>query len=236
MTKMCVVYIASSQCDGWCWCNDRAKTLWQVRVLSALSSKFCSSIRTVVTIDESSPVVPLVRGAELISPLGENKLDTGKMGSDPQYSKYPNLSHAQDIFVLTNRVAAESSKRASLKSLQNAITEEKMAPLYRYLAHPTEGILNASGEGSSRRATSRKANSALSSVARRRGSATFDFPWDQSLYEKLVSENEEEEESLKKEEEEAEEKAGDSEVQAAKGKRAEFFARTGDKVSFKTPE
>ena len=37
-------------------------------------------------------------------------------------------------------------------------------------------------------------------------------------------------ESFKKEEEEAEEKAGDSEVQAARGKRAEFFARICDKV------
>ena len=153
------------------------------------------------------------------------------MGSDPQYSKYPNLALAQDIFVLTNRVAPDSSKRVSLKNLQNAIAELKMAPLYRFLAHPTEGLLNASGEGSTRKPSGRHANSALSSIARRRGSATFDFPWDQKLYEKLAVENEEELEGIKKEEEEAEEKAGDSEVQAAKGKRAEFFARIGEKVS-----
>ena len=34
----------------------------------------------------------------------------------------------------------------------------------------------------------------------------------------------------KKEEEEAAEKAGETEVQAARGKRAEFWARVGDKV------
>ena len=154
------------------------------------------------------------------------------MGSDPQYSKYPNLSLAQDIFVLTNRVAPDASKKQSLKNLQNAIAEHKMAPLYRYLAHPAEGLLNASGEGSTKKPPVRKANSALSSIAKRRGSGTFDYPWDQALYDKLVVENQEELESFKVEEEEAEEKAGDSEVQAAKGKRAEFFARIGDKVFY----
>ena len=68
-------------------------------------------------------------------------------------------------------------------------------------------------------------------VARRRSSGTFDFPWDQALYEKLKAENEEELETFQKEEEDAEEKAGETEVQAAKGKRAEFWARVGDKVS-----
>ena len=67
-------------------------------------------------------------------------------------------------------------------------------------------------------------------VARRRGSGTFDFPWDDQLYEKLKAENEEELENFQKEEEEAEEKAGETEVQAARGKRAEFWARVGDKV------
>ena len=68
-------------------------------------------------------------------------------------------------------------------------------------------------------------------VARRRSSGTFSFPWDEALYEKLKAENEEELETFQKEEEDAEEKAGDTEVQAAKGKRAEFWARVGDKVS-----
>ena len=57
------------------------------------------------------------------------------------------------------------------------------------------------------------------------------FPWDEALYEKLVSENDEELETFKKEEGEAEEIAGDTEIQAAKGKKAEFWARVGDKVS-----
>lgn len=55
--------------------------------------------------------------------------------------------------------------------------------------------------------------------------------WDEPLYQKLKKENEEELEAFIKEEEEAEEKAGDTEVQAARGKRAEFWARIGDKAS-----
>ena len=56
------------------------------------------------------------------------------------------------------------------------------------------------------------------------------LPWDESLYESLKKENEEELQSFQKEEEEAAEKAGDTEVQAAKGKRAEFWARVCDRV------
>ena len=108
-----------------------------------------------------------------------------------------------------------------------------MAPLYRYLAHPVEGILNISGEGTARKTSvpaPRKANGAANMVARRRSSGTFSFPWDEALYEKLKAENEEELETFQKEEEDAEEKAGETEVQAAKGKRAEFWARVGDKA------
>ena len=57
-----------------------------------------------------------------------------------------------------------------------------------------------------------------------------DFPWDEQLYEKLKTENDEELESFQKEEDEAAEKAGDTEVQAARGKRAEFWARVCDQV------
>ena len=57
-----------------------------------------------------------------------------------------------------------------------------------------------------------------------------DFPWDEQLYEKLKAENDEELESFQKEEDEAAEKAGDTEVQAARGKRAEFWARVCDQV------
>lgn len=155
------------------------------------------------------------------------------MGSDPQYAKYPDLSLAQDIFALTNPSSTQNTRQTSLQKIQNAISEHKMAPLYRYLAHPADGILNASGEGSARRtsiSSSKRPNGTANMVARRRGSGTFDFPWDEQLYEKLKAENEEELESFQKEEEEAAEKAGDTEVQAARGKRAEFWARVGDKV------
>lgn len=143
------------------------------------------------------------------------------MGSDPQYAKYPDLSLAQHIFTLTNASATQTSRQTSLQKLQNAISEHKMAPLYRYLAHPSDGILNASGEGTTRKLSilnSRRLNGAASMVARRRGSGTFDFPWDDQLYEKLKAENEEELENFQKEEEEAEEKAGETEVQAARGR------------------
>lgn len=56
------------------------------------------------------------------------------------------------------------------------------------------------------------------------------LPWDESLYEQLKTDNEKELEEIQKEEEEAQEKAGETEVQAARGKRAEFWARVGDKV------
>ncbi|MCJ1231573.1 hypothetical protein MMC12_008250 [Toensbergia leucococca] len=154
------------------------------------------------------------------------------MGSDPQYAKYPDLSLAQDIFTLTNPSSTEPSRQISLKKLQDAISEHKMAPLYRHLAHPTEGVLNTSGEGSTRRTSSvssRKTNATSNIIASKKATSSPDFPWDEQLYEKLVVENEEEVETFTKEEEEAAEKAGETEVQAAKGKRAEFWARVGDK-------
>lgn len=154
------------------------------------------------------------------------------MGSDPQYAKYPNLSLTQDIFNLTNPAFSESSRQISLQKLQNAISEHKMAPLYRHLAHPSDGVLNNSGEGSSRPSNTapRNHNGALNILGSRRGTVKSELPWDEQLYEKLKAENEQELETFTKEEEEAAEKAGETEVQAAKGKRAEFWARVGDKV------
>lgn len=153
------------------------------------------------------------------------------MGSDPQYAKYPLLPLAQHIFTLTNPSAPKPSQQTSLKSLQDAITEHKMAPLYRHLAHPTEGLLNEGGASSSQQVKSlgRKL-SAVGLVASKHSIPKVDLPWDESLYEKLKKDNDEELEAFKKEEEEAAEKAGDTEVQAARGKRAEFWARVGDKV------
>lgn len=56
------------------------------------------------------------------------------------------------------------------------------------------------------------------------------LPWDESLYEELNKENEKELEAIQKEEDEATEKAGETEIQTARGKRAEFWTRVGDKV------
>ncbi|KAE8453205.1 hypothetical protein EG329_011272 [Mollisiaceae sp. DMI_Dod_QoI] len=152
------------------------------------------------------------------------------MGSDPQYAKYPLLPLAQHIFTLTNPSALKATQQTSLKSLQDAITEHKMAPLYRYLAHPVEGILNESGISTSHptKPLGRKP-SAAGMVASKHSIPKVDLPWDEALYEKLKKENDEELEGFKKEEDEAAEKAGDTEVQAARGKRAEFWARVGDK-------
>ena len=155
------------------------------------------------------------------------------MGSDPQYARYPNLSLAQDIFTLTNTSSTPTSRQTSLRKLQDAISEHQMAPLYRYLAHPTDGALNTSGEGSARKSSvssSRKPPPTTSILGSRRRSIDATLPWDEALYEKLKADNDEELEGFRKEEEEAAEKAGETEVLAAKGKRAEFFARIGDKV------
>lgn len=106
-----------------------------------------------------------------------------------------------------------------------------MAPLYRYLAHPSEGILNDAGVSSSHqpKPLGRKPSN-IGLVASKNSIPKINLPWDESLYEKLKKENDEELEGFKKEEEEAAEKAGETEVQAARGKRAEFWARVGDKV------
>ncbi|KAG7123593.1 26S proteasome non-ATPase regulatory subunit 6 like protein [Verticillium longisporum] len=58
---------------------------------------------------------------------------------------------------------------------------------------------------------------------------TINLPWDEDLYKQLKSENDAELEGIQKEEDEAVEQAGDTEVQAARGKRAEFWARVGEK-------
>jgi 26S proteasome regulatory subunit N7 len=151
--------------------------------------------------------------------------------SEPRFAKYPLLPLAQNIFTLTNPSAPKLNQEVSLKSLQDAISENKMAPLYKFLAHPTEGILNSSGQSASSQAVKplgRKPSVGM--VANKDAISHIDLPWDEILYEQLKKDNDEELESFRKEEEEAEEKAGDTEVQIARGKRAEFYARVGDKV------
>ena len=66
---------------------------------------------------------------------------------DPQYAKYPDLQLSQHIFQLSNPSASKPTRQTSLKYIQDAIQEHKMAPLYRHLAHPVDGILNVEGEG-----------------------------------------------------------------------------------------
>jgi 26S proteasome regulatory subunit N7 len=161
------------------------------------------------------------------------------MGSDPQYAKWPLLPLAQHVFTLTNPYASRSggvAQQLAAKALQDAISEHKMAPFYRYLAHPLEGILNAVGEGTSSSTSttagkplSRK-SSAVGMIATRAPTSSVSLPWDEELYQKLKEDNDRELEGYQKEEDEAVEKAGDVEVMAARGKRAEFWAKVGHKV------
>jgi len=152
---------------------------------------------------------------------------------DIQFAKYPDLSLSQHVFHITNPHSSERTQQASLLALQNAIKEHKMAPLYRHLAHPVDGILNVSGEGTAASPVvgiRRQSSSAHSLLASRRPSLHVSLPWDESMYEELTKENAVELEGIQKEEEEAVEKAGETEIQMARGKRAEFWTRIGEKV------
>ncbi|TGJ82765.1 hypothetical protein E0Z10_g5992 [Xylaria hypoxylon] len=156
------------------------------------------------------------------------------MGSDPQYAKWPLLPLSQHVFTLTNPYAARPAQQASVKSLQDAISEHKMAPLYKYLAHPTDGILNAAGEttqaaAAQQKPPSRKPSAAAGMMASGGPTAGVNLPWDEQVYRQLKADNDKELEEIQKEEDEAVEKAGDTEIMAARGKRAEFFAKIGDK-------
>ncbi|KAK2745128.1 hypothetical protein FQN57_004035 [Myotisia sp. PD_48] len=151
------------------------------------------------------------------------------MGSDPQYVRYPNLSLSQDIFNLSNPACPAATQQNSLKKLQNAIEEHKMAPLYRHLAHPTEGIFNISSDCQQPPTGSNKPVITSELLAARKSPVRVQLPWDESLYESLVADNKKELDDLQKEEDEAAEAAGDTEVQAARGKRAELWARVGDR-------
>lgn len=155
---------------------------------------------------------------------------------DSQFTAYPNLQLSQHIFHITNPSSSKQKQRASLTALQNAIKEQKMAPLYRHLAHPVDGIMNVRGEGSIRQPVTlrRPSSSATTLLATRRPSISMSLPWDEKLYEELKASNDEELETIQKEEDEATEKAGETEIQTARGKRAEFWTKVGDKVGFGT--
>ncbi|PNS15118.1 hypothetical protein CAC42_2347 [Sphaceloma murrayae] len=159
---------------------------------------------------------------------------------DPLYMKYPDLGLAQDVFTLASPSASQSSKHTALKKVQDAIQEHKMAPLYHYLAHPQTGKLNVAGESTSqgakadappllRRTTSINSSGIVGVLGGQQSLGGADLSWDEKTYESLKAENEKELEAIQKEEDEAVEKAGETEVQNAKGKRAEFYTRIGDK-------
>ncbi|KAM5346692.1 hypothetical protein ACJ41O_009697 [Fusarium nematophilum] len=153
------------------------------------------------------------------------------MGSDPQYAKWPLLPLSQHVFTLTNAYATKNAQQAAVKALQDAIAQDKMAPFYRYLAHPLDGVLNTIGEGGASapgRPLSRK-SSLVGMVATKPATTTISLAWDEGLYNQLNEDNNRELQEFQKEEDEAVEQAGDTEIMAAKGKRAEFWARVGDK-------
>ncbi|KAJ5287428.1 hypothetical protein N7478_003114 [Penicillium angulare] len=152
------------------------------------------------------------------------------MGSDPQFIKFPDLLVAQHVFNLSNPACVPSIRQSSLKKLQDVIKERKMAPFYRHLAHPTEGILNNAGEGATQHHVgTTKPLITSNMLASRKSPQNIDFPWDEKIYQSLLEDNKNELETFQKEEDQAEEAAGETEVQAARGKRAEFWARVGDK-------
>lgn len=162
---------------------------------------------------------------------------------EPLYMKYPDLSLAQSAFTLASPSTSSSAKTTSRKSLQDAIKEHKMAPLYHYLAHPQTGKLNTSGESSAsassatnqlppallRRTSSLNTSNIIGVLGGVKSTKGQDLPWDEKLYEELKKDNERELEAIQKEEDEAVEKAGESEIQTARGKRAELYARICDK-------
>ncbi|CAK3955285.1 26S proteasome regulatory subunit rpn7 [Lecanosticta acicola] len=169
---------------------------------------------------------------------------------EPQHLKFPILSLAQNVFNIASPSTDQQTKQTSVKILQDDIREHKMAPLYVYLAHPQTGKLNATGEGSavlsptiSRANTNSSAPSPMHMLRRTSSinapsivgvlggnkDTSVELPWDEALYESLRKDNETELAAIQKEEDDAQEQAGETEVQTARGKRAEFYARVGDK-------
>ena len=121
------------------------------------------------------------------------------MGSDPQYASYPNLLLAQHIFTLQQPNLSALHPTAH-RILTASIKEQSQAPLYHYLAHPSDGILAGR------------------------------IKWDEAHYKELKKKNDDELNGYDQELTEAKEKAGESEIVAAMGKKAEFWAKVVDKV------
>lgn len=165
--------------------------------------------------------------------------------SEPQYMSYPDLALSQAVFALASPTHSQSSKQTAQQTLQDAIREHKMAPLYHYLAHPTTGKLNTAGESGSstsqptlvtpshpsmlRRTSSINASNILGVLGGVAYDSGINLPWDEALYEQLKQDNQKELDDIQKEEDEVTEQAGETEIQNARGKRAELYARIGDK-------
>ena len=99
-----------------------------------------------------------------------------------------------------SRPTLTSAHPAAHKSLTASIEEHAQAPLYRYLANPIDGVLAGKIE------------------------------WSEDRYNELKKKNDDELNGYDQELKEAEEKAGESEIMEAMGKKAEFWARVVDKV------
>ena len=90
------------------------------------------------------------------------------------------------------------------------------------------------GSSAPGRPLSRK-SSLVGMIATKPAAANISLPWDEGHYNQLKEDNDRELQEFQKEEDDAVEQAGDTEVMAAQGKRAEFWARVGDKACLFPP-
>ena len=128
---------------------------------------------------------------------------------EPQYLSYPPLPLAQSVFTLASPYASTESKQTSLSTLQDGIRENKMAPLYYYLADPKTGKLNPAGEGTASaglspvisrqntmtgmgmnpetmlRRTSSINSPSMVGVLGGKTDSSVELPWDEKLYNEL---------------------------------------------------
>ncbi|RMD43376.1 hypothetical protein DV735_g1692, partial [Chaetothyriales sp. CBS 134920] len=120
-------------------------------------------------------------------------LDGDAQEDEDWFAKYPNLKVAQSIFTLSAPRQPAQAK-SSLEYLQHAIKKDKMAPLYRHLAHPIEGVLNSSTDAVIQPTLSRTNTVESTSSRTRRGSVIASnlvpnkktlqrglLPWDEAL-------------------------------------------------------
>lgn len=145
------------------------------------------------------------------------------MGSEPQFSKYPDLSFSQDIFKVSNPHTPQDQIPAIRQRLKDAIEKSQMAPLYQQLCAPEK-----TAEGEHMTHTRPRANS-KGLMGSGTHEAVTGIEWDEKLYKSMEAKNETELQAMRKELDDSKEKAGEQEIQTAKGKIADFYARIGDK-------